>query len=123
MAPLTFRERIGVSTLCLRDIPLAEAIERTLEAGFAAFELTPSIYGGPEAFGTAEKHGLRRRLDGFKLVTVHSSGMGGANICSGDAAHRQRSRKRFMELLKFAQDLGADTVTFHPGRQQERFRR
>ena len=114
---VTFRERIGVSTLCLRGIPLTRAIEQTLEAGFAAFELTPIIYGGPEAFSETERRDLRRRLDGFKLVTVHSSGMGGANICSGDSAHRQHSRERYVELLRFAQDLGADVLTFHPGRQ------
>ncbi len=117
MAPLTFRERIGVSTLCLIGVPLTKAIEQTLEAGFAAFELTPITYGGPEAFSGAERRDLRRRLGEFKLVTVHSSGMGGANICSGDAAHRQRSRERFMELLELAQDLDADVLTFHPGRQ------
>ncbi|MDP6777661.1 MAG: TIM barrel protein [Candidatus Latescibacteria bacterium] len=112
-----FSERMGVSTLCLAGLPLTEAIERTLEAGFAAFELTPITYGGPEAFGDCERRELRRRLDGFKLVTVHSSGMRGANICSAEAAHRQRSRERFRCLLELAQDLGADLVTFHPGRQ------
>ena len=118
MVGLAFSERIGVSTLCLRGIPLTEAIERTLEAGFSVFEVTPITYGGPEAFGAAEREDLRRRLSAFRLVTVHSSGMGGANICSGDMDHRAWSQNRYLALVAFARDVGADVLTFHPGRAE-----
>ena len=117
MGMLALRDRIGVSTLCLRSIPPAEAIDRTLETGFSAFEFTPITYGGPEAFSQTEREDLRRRLEAFKGVTVHSSGMGGANICSGDPAHREQSRQRYMELARFARDVGADVLTFHPGQK------
>jgi len=117
METLTFSDRIGVSTLCLRGIPLIEAIDQVLEAGFSAFEITPITYGGPEVFAQEEREDLRRRLEAYELVTVHSSGMDGANICSEDSAHRKQSRQRYLALATFAEDVGADVLTFHPGRK------
>ena len=58
MEALTFSDRIGVSTLCLKGIPLAETIDQVLEAGFLAFEITPITYGGPEAFGRMANYPL-----------------------------------------------------------------
>ena len=90
---LVLEQRISLSTLCLRGIPLEEAIERALEAGFSALEWTPITYGGPEAFDSIRCEDLRKRFEAFKTLTVHSSGMGGADICSHDADHRSRSRE------------------------------
>jgi len=115
MGTRRFPDRIGISTLCLRGIELPEAIDHVLDAGFPAFEITPISYGGPEAFGRAAREHLRRRLEAFELVTVHSSTMDAANICSQDSAHRKQSRLRYLALAAFAEDVGADVLTFHPG--------
>ena len=115
MKNLDFAHRIGVSTLCLRGLSPSAAIDRTLEAGFAALEFTPITYGGPEAFSPTERRELRRRLSRFKVVTVHSSGMGSANICSADPTRREHSRQRYLKLVEFARDVGADVLTVHPG--------
>ena len=120
MRDLTLEQRIGLSTLCLRGIPLEEAIERALEAGFSAFEWTPITYGGPEAFDSVRCEDLRKRFEAFETVTVHSSGMGGADICSLDADHRSQSRARYIDLMRVAGEVGAGTVTFHPGRGESR---
>ena len=115
MQNLDFAHRIGVSNLCLRGLSPSAAIDQTLEAGFAALEFTPISYGGPEAFSPAERRELRRQLSRFKVVTVHSSGMGGANICSADPARREHARRRYLELVGFARDVEADVLTVHPG--------
>ena len=116
MKDLTLEQRIGPSTLCLRGIPLEEAIDRALDAGFSGFELTPITYGGPGAFDTDRCEDLRKRFEAFSAVTVHSSGMGGADICSADESHRRKSREGYLDLMRVAREVGAGTVTFHPGR-------
>jgi len=113
---VTLEQRIGLSTLCLRGIPLEEAIDRAVDAGFGGFELTPITYGGPEVFDQSRCEDLRKRFEAFHTVTVHSSGMGGADICSSDDSHRQKSREGYLGLLRVAREVGAGTVTFHPGR-------
>ena len=90
----SLEESIGPSMLCLRGISLEEAIDRSLEGGFSAFELTPITYGGPEAFDSGRCETLRRRLEAFRMVTIHSSGMGGADICSPDPDHRRNPGDR-----------------------------
>ena len=111
------KDRIGVSTLCLRGMDLDEAIERTIEAGFSTFEITPITYGGPEAFSEADCSALREKLSAFGLVTVHSSGMG--NICSDDASERDLARARYVDMLRFAETIGGGVVTFHPGQVEQ----
>lgn len=118
MNGLTLYDRIGVSTLCLKGIPLPEVIKQISEAGFSAIELTPIAFGGSEKFGPSARKTLRDLLGAFRLVTVHSSEMGGANICSIDPEHREWSRQRYLELAIFATDVGADILTFHPGRAE-----
>ncbi len=113
-------DRIGVSTLCLKGISPDEAIERTLAAGFSAFEFTPITYGGPEVFSPAEREDLRRQLEAFRLVTVHSSGMG--NIGSEECEERERAQQRYLELVRFAGDVGADVLTVHPGQPEAEVR-
>ncbi len=116
MGDLTLERRIGLSTLCLRGIPLEEAIDRALDAGFTGFELTPITYGGPGALDPDRCEALRKRFEAFSVVTVHSSGMGGADICSSDEGLRRTSREGYLDLLRVAKEVGAGTVTFHPGR-------
>ena len=111
---LPLEARIGPSTLCLKGIPLDEAIDRVRDAGLTAFELTPITYGGPERFDENRCDDLRRRLEGFGTTTVHSSGLG--NICNEDSDLRERAKSGYFGLLRVAKGVGADVVTFHPGR-------
>ena len=110
---LSLEARIGPSTLCLKGIPLNEAIDRVRDAGFTAFELTPITYGGPEVFDDRACNDLRRRFEAFATTTVHSSGLG--NICSTDAEQRSRARAGYYGLLRVAKGMGAGTLTLHPG--------
>ena len=114
---LALEDRIGVSTLCLKGLSPTGAAAEALEAGFSAFEFTPITYGGPEVFDGAERGRLRDLFKSFKLVSVHSSGMG--DICSDDTAAREQSRSRYLELARFAVEVEADILTIHPGRGPE----
>ena len=69
-----FGRLVGISTLALQDMPLAEAIERAFGGGFRVFELVPRLYGGPERVGEQARRDLRAQLACFERVTVHSSG-------------------------------------------------
>ena len=69
-------------------------IRQGAEAESVPMEFTPITYGGPEAFSPAQRQELRHRLHGFKVVTVHSSGMDGANICSAAAEAAQAAALR-----------------------------
>ncbi len=109
-------DRIGVSTLCLKGFSPEEGIERTLDAGFRAFEMTPITYGGPEAFDAEHRERLRSLMASFHLSTVHSSSMG--NIGSDDVEERETAQERYRELVRFAKDVNADVVTVHPGRPE-----
>lgn len=108
------KDRIGVSTLCLKGFTPEQGIERTLAAGFGAFELTPVTYGGPQAFDTQRRENLRELLAPFHQVTVHSSSMG--NIADTDTAEREAACQRYRDLVQLALDLEADVATVHPGR-------
>ena len=114
---LPIDDRVGVSTLCLKGLSPSGAAAETLEAGFSAFEFTPVTYGGPERFDRAARERLRVLFKSFKLVSVHSSGMG--DICDGNAAARARIRRRCVALARFAVDVEADILTLHPGRGPE----
>jgi len=116
----------GVSTFWLPAISTEEAIEKALDAGFGAFELTTSRLGivGYPAAPTAgvDLHecsdGARKRLAsllrGFSSVTVHACHFG-VNIASVNQNTRNASWDRYFETIQFGADIGAKTVTFQPG--------
>ena len=114
---LALENRVGVSTLCLKGLVPTDAVEAILKAGFSALEFTPIIYGGPEVFDGDGRRKLRDLFKSFKLVSVHSSGMG--DVCSEDTTKRERARRRYIALARFAVDGEADILTLHPGRGQD----
>ena len=115
-----FSQRIGVSTLALRKMPLDEAIAAVYENGFKVFELVPHLYGGPESFDLNTRKNLRERLAGFEIATVHSSGAKltdgrGVDIASSEDLHRRQSVEHYLAHIQLALDLEAKLVTLHPG--------
>lgn len=121
--------RIGISTHVLPGVSLDEAINAVARAGFRAFELVPAdwqcVVGHPRmirnagvwprTFGKTERAALRKQLEVFEIVTVHSPHLGGLNIAAINPGIREESRRQDRELIEFAADIGAASVTFHPG--------
>ena len=115
-----FKHRWGISTLCLRDMSLDQAIRSVYSQGLHVFELVPRVYGGPDRFNQSVRTDLQEKLECFDTVTVHSSGPSvskgrKADIASSDPGHRQRSIDYYLFLIHLAMDIGARLVTFHPG--------
>ena len=115
-----FKRQWGISTLCLRDMSLDQAIGSVFKQGFHVFELVPRVYGGLDRFDQSMRTDLQEKLSCFDTVTVHSSGPSvsegrKADITSSDPAHRQRSIDYYLSLIHLAADIGAQLVTFHPG--------
>ena len=114
-------ERIGISTLCMPQIPIEEVIGRIRDAGLGAIEVVPvkvdhdpNIGDWLDYFTPAKRREIRSRLRAFTTVTVHSSSLG-VNICHPDLAQRRRAAERYDALAEFAADVGASTVTLHAG--------
>lgn len=119
-----FGRQVGISTLALQDMPLAQAIERAFGGGFRVFELVPRLYGGPERFDAQARRTLRAELARFDRVTVHTSGPSlpdgrKVNIASPDSSCRRESFEHYLEHIRLALDLGAEAATLHPGRSEE----
>ncbi len=113
------RHQMGTTTLSLRGVSLERAIHLAYKAGFSVFELVPHIYGGPVGFGRFRRKEMAKRLEGFELVTVHTSGPkleGGmpVDIASPDPVHRRRSIDHYLACIDLALDIGARVITFHP---------
>jgi sugar phosphate isomerase/epimerase len=118
-----FGRQVGISTLALKDMPLAQAIECAFEGGFRVFELVPRLYGGPESFDERARRDLIAELACFERVTVHSSGPTlpngtRVNIASPDSSDRRESIEHYLGHIRLALDLGAEAVTLHPGRSE-----
>jgi len=126
-------DRIGVSTLCMRGIPIEEAVVRISRAGFKAIEVVPvkvqrdaNIDYWLEYFDVTKRREMKSLLEPFEIVTVHSSGLG-VNICHENGVERRRAADRYNALMEFAADINArneverrsgfsQVVTFHSGR-------
>jgi len=118
MKPLD--DRIGVSTLCMPQIPIEETIGKIQAAGFEAIEIVPVKVMGYsnidwiEYFTPTKRKEMKSLLETFEIVTVHSSSLG-VNICHTDAIQRQQAVQRYNALMEFAVDIGAQIVTMHSG--------
>lgn len=118
-----FGRQVGISTLALRGMPLAQAIECAFQGGFRVFELVPRLYGGPERLNERVWRDLKEELAPFERVTVHSSGpaladRGRVNIASSDGSCRRQSVEHYLAHVRLALDLGAEVVTWHPGHSE-----
>lgn len=126
---MEIERRIGVSTHVLPGVSLSEAIRRVSDAGFWTFEIVPAdfqaVVGFPEmipnagvwprTFGKPARRELRKELEVFETVTVHTPHLGGLNIASINPGIREESRRQHTECIEFAADVGATICTLHPG--------
>ena len=115
---MNIRNRIGISTLSLRGIPLEQVIDTVYEQGFRVFELVPHLYGGPEQLDLARRKRLKGKLSCFDMVTIHTSVARlqdgrGTNIASSDTSYRRKSVEHYLEHVRLALDVGAKLSTFH----------
>lgn len=121
---MDMEERIGPSTLILGEEgaqAITSMIAQVNEAGFKAIEICPAQFQSVEPltdpsllkklFGEAERRRLREALKPFNVVTVHGSSFWVTKIRGGDKEERW---KPYRELMRFANDIDAQIVSFHP---------
>ena len=126
---MNLEERIGVQTLLLAEKggrtdaeAIASAVKQIGDAGFRAIEIVPAqftVVEGREAaafleraFTTEERRDLRNLLKPFRTVTVHGSNII-VRVPPRIAEKRDDLWRPYLELMRFACDIGAQVVTFH----------
>jgi sugar phosphate isomerase/epimerase len=126
---MNLEERIGVQTLLLAEKggrtdaeAIASAVKQIGDAGFRAIEIVPAqftVVEGREAaafleraFPAEERRDLRNLLKPFRAVTVHGSNII-VRVPPGRGEKRDDLWGSYLELMRFARDIGAQVVTFH----------
>ncbi len=118
-------DKIGLSTLILEDVG-AEAIRSIVDpvtkAGFKSLEICPSQFYSVDPLMNAsllyslysedERSRLRKTLRRFEVVTVHGSSWWAVKIREG--FKEEVLWQPYLELMRFASDVGAHIVSFHP---------
>jgi len=127
--PRNMEESIGVPTSLMMDPgdrteaqAIQFAVNRIRKAGFRTVEIAPgqfrSVTGKnaetflKNAFSEEDRRDLRDLLKPFRTVTVHGSGI----IIHVPGAREEAKEERwgpYLELMRFARDIGARLVTFH----------
>jgi protein FrlC len=99
---------------------LADTIHRLARIGWRAIEVgcaAPTAY--PAYIGPEERREIRRLADGegVRIVSMLPAPGGGAglNPCSPVAAERTATVAHYGDVIRFAADLGAETVLYIPG--------
>lgn len=122
-------EYIGVPTALMMDPDdktevqaIKFAVNRIRDAGFKAIELAPAQFKPvsgrnaeiflENAFGEEERRGLREILKPFRIVTVHGSNII-IHVPEGEEKKKEELWRPYLELMRFARDVGARLVTFH----------
>lgn len=126
---MDLEERIGPSTLILGEggaQAITSMVTSVKEAGFTAIEICPAQFQSVEPltnssflenlFGEAERRRLREVLRPFHVVTVHGSSYWVTKIRGGD---KEELWKPYFELIRFAHDINAQIVSFHPLQRSE----
>jgi len=128
-------EFMGVQTLLMKERggqtdarAIGLALNRIKDAGFRAIEITPAQFNsvvGREAaifleniFPEEERRSLRNLLKAFRVVTVHGTNITIHVQSKGDKKNEDLWRP-YLELMRFARDIGAHTVTFHSLKRAE----
>ena len=126
---MDLEERIGVQTLLLSEKggktdarAIASAVNQIGDAGFKTVEIVPAqfqVVTGrgvaaflERAFDAEERKNLRNILKPFHLITVHGSNMI-VRVPQGRDEKREDLWRPYLELMRFARDIGAQVVTFH----------
>ncbi len=127
---MDMEEYIGVPTSLMMDPgdktdvqAIRFAVNRIRNTGFQAIELAPAqfkAFAGRDAeiflvnaFGEEDRADLRAILKPFRTVTVH-----GSNIIihvpeGGEKVKEELCKFAYLELMRFARDIGARLVSFH----------
>ena len=127
---LSLSDRIGVSNLCMMSHgeSLVEALDLSHEAGFLSLDLVPGVCDGSlgypdrefpvgielDELQPQELESIRRAVSRFSLINVHTP-VEGVNIACRNRGIARESRRQYLELVRFAGDIGSKIVTFHPG--------
>jgi sugar phosphate isomerase/epimerase len=122
-------KRIGPSTLILGEggtQEITSMITSVKEAGFKTIEICPTQFQSVEPltnysfleklFGETERRRLGEVLKPFQTVTVHGSSYWVTKIQGRD---KEEFWKPYHELMRFAYDIGAQIVSFHPLQRSE----
>jgi sugar phosphate isomerase/epimerase len=132
---MNWEEYMGVQTLLLKERggqtdaqAIVLAVNRIREAGFKTIEITPAQFNsvaGREAaisleniFPEGERRNLRNLLKAFRVVTVHGSNIT-IQVQSKEDKKNEYLWRPYLELMRFARDLGAHIVTFHSLKRAE----
>jgi len=126
---MDLEERVGPSTLILGEggaQAITSMVTSVKEAGFKAIEICPAQFQSVEPltnysfleklFGEAERRRLREVLRPFHVVTVHGSSYWVTKIRGGD---KEELWRPYRELMRFAHDINAQIVSFHPLQRSE----
>jgi len=118
-------DKIGLSTLILEEVG-AEAIRSITDpvsnAGFKSLEICPAQFYSVDPlmnaslldslYSAEERSRLRKTLQPFEVVTVHGSSWWAVKIREG--FREEALWEPYLELMRFASDVGAHMVSFHP---------
>ncbi len=127
--PRNMEENIGVPTSLMMDRgdrteaqAITFAVNRIRDAGFKTVEIAPGQFRTvagknaeaflKSAFGEEDRRGLRDLLKPFHTVTVHGSGII-IHVPGGREEGKEELWAPYLELMRFARDIGARLVTFH----------
>lgn len=122
-------EYMGVQTLLMRERDgqmdaqaIALAVNEIKNSGFKAIEIVPAQFQavtGKEAaiflektFDEKERGNLRDLLKGFSVITVHGSNIV-LRVPPQEDKENEDLWRPYLELMRFAHDIGAHLVTFH----------
>ena len=128
-------EYMGVQTLLMKERgsqtdarAIGLAVNRIKDVGFKAIEIVPAQFNsvaGKEAaiflentYPEAERRNLKNLLKAFRVVTVHGSNIT-IPIQSIQDKKNEGLWRPYLELMRFARDIGAHIVTFHSLKRPE----
>jgi len=127
----SIRDRIGISTHFMPSThgeDIHDAIRLVSEAGFAGFEIVPTLdqaqLGYPTNYANVgidlfeatpdDIRELKHALSGFAWVTVHSPHLDW-NLASANRHLRRLTREYYDRCYDLAVELGAAAMTYHMG--------
>ncbi|MBU1209025.1 MAG: sugar phosphate isomerase/epimerase [Proteobacteria bacterium] len=104
-------------------------VDQIRKSGFQTIEIVPAQFHPlterdaalflETTFGERERKKLREPLKPFQVVTVHGSNIA-IEVAECSAGREEDPWRPYIELMRFARDIGARIVTFHKIRRQEK---
>ena len=132
MNQINSHHKIGVTSwvFCNTDIfEIADLLQKNdlgIEIHLNDFDMElgtpdPFVQGGvwPRTFGVEQRQKLKDIVTKMPVVTVHGTPYD-INIVANNPAIREESIHQYEEAMDLARDVGAGTVTYHPGKPSGR---